>query len=80
MSPARTHKHTITGRGVLQQLFELRCGELRARDGHEHTELRELGLDISLLHVAEERAGRDPLGSAVGRSLHHINDHLRSLV
>lgn len=62
---------------VLQQLLELRRGELRAGGGHDHADLRELGFDVGLLQVGEERGGGDALGRAVGRTLHQVNNHLR---
>lgn len=71
-----THTHTFTCRSVLQQLFELCWRQLCACDGHDHSNLCELHLDVGLLQITEECGGRDPLGGAVGRTLHHINNHL----
>uniref|UniRef100_A0A0E9UCE8 Uncharacterized protein n=1 Tax=Anguilla anguilla TaxID=7936 RepID=A0A0E9UCE8_ANGAN len=45
-----------------------------------HAQLLQLRFDVGLLHVAEERGGRDPLGGAVRRALHHVYDHLRLVV
>lgn len=70
-------RQSLTRRRVLQQLLELRGRQLRASDGHEHAELRELRLDVVLLQERGERGGGDALGGAVRGALHQVNDDLR---
>lgn len=67
---------TQTCRCILQQLLELCWRELCACDGHGHSKLCELDLDVGLLQVAEESGGGDPLGGTIRRTLHHVDDHL----
>ena len=69
-------KNTRTCRSILQQLFELCRRQLCACDGHGHSNLWELDLDVALLQKNEECGGGDPLGGAIKGTLHHINDHL----
>ncbi|KAF3849170.1 hypothetical protein F7725_015668 [Dissostichus mawsoni] len=62
---------------ILQQLFELSWRQLCARPRHGHSDRCELGLDVALLQITEECGGRDPLGGAIRRTLHH--DFVKSL-
>lgn len=61
---------------ILQKLFELSWRELCARDGHGHSDLCELDLNVGLLQITEEGGGGNSLGGAIRRTLHNINDHL----
>lgn len=68
--------HSLTCRRVLKQLLELSRRQLCACHGHDHSNLRELDFDVGLLQIAEQCGGRDALGGAIGRTLHHVNNHL----
>lgn len=68
--------HSFTCRRILQELFQLCWCKLCASDGHHHTKLCELHLDVVLLQKTEQCCGRDPLGGAVRRAFHQVNGHV----